>query len=181
MDQGIDFGQLLNIKEAALYTGRPQQTIRNYLGLKDPNNPEESRLPNAKKVKDGKKDVWQIPISDLFEAGLMKEVKGEKLELSVPELLDTIAKKDSYILELETKIKNLERSLAKTKDLAQLEQAVKDLKKDIAHQKDLIEAKEQSLRDLRLAMGLSIETKETQEARRSGWISWISGSRKPRN
>jgi predicted nucleic acid-binding Zn-ribbon protein len=180
MTQAIDFEQLLNIKQAAAFSGRPEQTIRNYLGL-NPKAPGESRLPNAKKVKKGNKEIWQIPVKDLFEAGLMQEVKGEKEEFSTPKLLEKVSNLEQTNRELEQKVKDLTKALEKTKDQAELEQAVKDLKKDIAHSKDLLEAKEQSLRDLRLAMGLSIETKETQEARRTGLFSRLAGNRKPKN
>jgi predicted phage tail protein len=180
MTQAIDFEQLLNLKQAAAFSGRPEQTIRNYLGL-NPKAPGESRLPNAKKVKEGNKEIWQIPVKDLFEAGLMQEVKGEKEEFSTPKLLEKVSNLEQTNRELEQKIKDLTKALEKTKDQAELEQAVKDLKKDIAHSKDLLEAKEQSLRDLRLAMGLSIETKETQEARRTGLFSRLAGNRKPKN
>jgi len=181
MTQAIDFEQLLNIKQAAAFSGRPEQTIRNYLGL-NPKAPGESRLPNAKKVKKGNKlETWQIPVKDLFEAGLMLEVKGEKEEFSTPKLLEKIQNLEQTNREQEQKIQDLTKALEKTKDQAELEQAVKDLKKDIAHSKDLLEAKEQSLRDLRLAMGLSIETKETQEARRTGLFSRLTGNRQPKN
>jgi len=180
MTQAIDFEQLLNIKQAAAFSGRSEQTIRNYLGL-NPKAPGESRLPNAKKVKKGNKEIWQIPVKDLFEAGLMQEVKGEKEEFSTPKLLEKVSNLEQTNRELEQKVKDLTKALEKTKDQAELEQAVKDLKKDIAHSKDLLEAKEQSLRDLRLAMGLSIETKETQEARRAGLFSRLAGNRKPKN
>jgi hypothetical protein len=181
MTQAIDFEQLLNIKQAAAFSGRPEQTIRNYLGL-NPKAPGESRLPNAKKVKTSpKKEIWQIPVKDLYEAGLMQEVKGEKPEFSTPKLLEKIQELEQTNLKLEQKVKDQAEALEKTKDQAELEQAVKDLKKDIAHSKELMEAKEQSLRDLRLAMGLSIETKETQEARRAGLFSRLSGNRKPKN
>ena len=180
MTQAIDFEQLLNIKQAAAYSGRPEQTIRNYLGL-NPKAPGESRLPNAIKVKKGNKEIWQIPVKDLFEAGLMQEVKGNKEEFSTPKLLEKISNLEQTNRELEQKVKDQAKALEKTKDQAELEQAVKDLKKDIAHNRELIEAKEQSLRDLRLAMGLSIETKETQEARRAGLFSRLSGNRKTKN
>lgn len=180
MTQGINFEQLLNIKQAAEFSGRPEQTIRNYLGL-NPKAPGESRLPNARKVKDGKKEVWQIPVKDLFEAGLMVSVKEKKEEFSTPKLLEKIQVLEQTNSELEQKVKDLTEALGRTKDQAELEQAVKDLKKDIAHQKELIEAKEQSLRDLRLALGLSIETKDIQEARRTSWINRLAANRKPKN
>lgn len=180
MTQAIDFEQLLNIKQAAAFSGRPEQTIRNYLGL-NPKAPGNSRLPNARKVKKGNKEIWQIPVKDLFEAGLMQEVKGDKEEFSTPKLLEKISKLEQTNQDLEQKVRDLNKALERTKDQAELELAVKDLKKDLVHAKELLEAKEQSLRDLRLAMGLSIETKETQEARRSGLFSLLSGNRKPKN
>ena len=111
----------------------------------------------------------------------MQQVKAQKEEFSTPKLLEKISNLEQTNRELENKIRELNKALERTKDQAELEQAVKDLKKDIAHSRELIEAKEQSLKDLRLAMGLSIETKETQEARRAGLFSRLTGSRKPKN
>jgi hypothetical protein len=180
MTEQIDFERLLNIKQAAAFSGRPEQTIRNYLGL-NPKAPGEPRLPNARKVKQGNKEIWQIPVKDLFEAGLMQQVKAQKEEFSTPKLLEKISNLEQTNREQENKIRELNKALERTKDQAELEQAVKDLKKDLSHTRELLEAKEESLRDLRLAMGLSIETKETQEARRAGLFSRLTGSRKPKN
>jgi hypothetical protein len=61
---------LLNISEAARVSGKSIMTIRKYLGLTG----QPSRLPNARKVmKPGEnQEAWQIPLSDLFNAGIMK-------------------------------------------------------------------------------------------------------------
>jgi hypothetical protein len=61
---------LLNISEAARLSGKSVMTIRKYLGLTG----QPSRLPNARKImKPGEnQETWQIPLSDLFNAGIMK-------------------------------------------------------------------------------------------------------------
>jgi hypothetical protein len=61
---------LLNISEAAKVSGKSIMTIRKYLGLTG----QPSRLPNARKImKTGEnQETWQIPLSDLFNAGIMK-------------------------------------------------------------------------------------------------------------
>jgi hypothetical protein len=61
---------LLNIRQASELTGLSEMTIRKYLGLSKP--PKPSKLPNARKVSREGKETWEIPLSDLFNAGLMK-------------------------------------------------------------------------------------------------------------
>ena len=60
---------LLNIRQASKLTGLSEMTIRKYLGLSKP--PKPSKLPNARKVSREGKETWEIPLSDLFNAGLM--------------------------------------------------------------------------------------------------------------
>jgi hypothetical protein len=61
---------LLTLKEACDLTGASETTLRKYLGLGK--NAGASRLPNARKVTRDNKDFWEIPVSDLHNAGLMK-------------------------------------------------------------------------------------------------------------
>jgi multidrug resistance efflux pump len=66
---------LLNIRQASERTGLSEMTIRKYLGLGKPAKP--SRLPNARKVSREGKETWEIPLSDLFNAGLMSSKATE--------------------------------------------------------------------------------------------------------
>jgi hypothetical protein len=61
---------LLSLKEACDLTGASETTLRKYLGLGK--NAGASRLPNARKVIRNNKEIWEIPVSDLHNAGLMK-------------------------------------------------------------------------------------------------------------
>ena len=61
---------LLTLKEACDLTGLSETSLRKYLGLGK--NAGASRLPNARKVTRNNKDFWEIPISDLHNAGFMK-------------------------------------------------------------------------------------------------------------
>lgn len=132
----------LNIREAAEITGLSETTIRKALGLTG----RPSKLPNARKVRrEGDfQDTWAIPLSDLHNAGLMKSKasrKDEQAELMAADL--------------------------KT-DLAKL-QANFDLMAENAFLKKQIELLEANLTDLRLMLGRSIETKETQDRRKRFW------------
>ena len=62
---------LLSLKEACDLTGASETTLRKYLGLGK--NAGASRLPNARKVIRNNKEIWEIPVSDLHNAGLMKD------------------------------------------------------------------------------------------------------------
>lgn len=101
-----------------------------------------NRLPNARKIRrEGDfQDTWAIPLSDLHNAGLMKS-KGK-------------ATATAKAAEPE-----LSSPLA---DLVSLQAENTSLKKQI----ELLEA---NLADLRLMLGRSIETAETQKARRRFW------------
>ena len=110
-------------------------TIRKYLGLTKP--PRPSKLPNARKVKKEGVETWAIPVSDLFNAGLMKGNGAS--QNSSPEPAATSPQTDQTEL-IELRAENL------------------SLKKQV----ELLEA---NLADLRL-MFRSIETAEAQEARK---------------
>jgi len=126
---------LLNIREASKITGLSEMTIRKYLGLTKP--PRPNKLPNARKVKKDGVETWAIPVSDLFNAGLMKGKGGN--QTSSPEPAP---------IEPQTDLT----------ELIQLRAENLSLKKQV----ELLEA---NLADLRL-MFRSIETAEAQEARK---------------
>lgn len=79
---------LLNISEAAKVSGKSIMTIRKYLGLTG----QPSRLPNARKImKTGEnQETWQIPLSDLFNAGIMKGNKPAPAQASPEEVFDPL-------------------------------------------------------------------------------------------
>jgi hypothetical protein len=109
------FDDLLNIRQASELCGVSEQTIRNYLGLgKTPKTP---KLPNARKVLlDGNlQEVWQIPVSDLFNAGLMKKAPA-KVKAEVAEVLDD---KDQ-VAQLQKQLDDLASELKDQKHRAEL-------------------------------------------------------------
>lgn len=134
---------LLNIKQAATMTGLSEMSIRKYLGLSKP--PKPTRLPNARKVSVEGKEVWQIPVSDLFNAGLMKGRKDPR-ELSglVVEAAETL-REDLNALALKAENEALK------KQIELLERNLEDLREEIRFSRR------------------AIETAETQTARRRFW------------
>ena len=79
---------LLNISEAARLSGKSVMTIRKYLGLTG----QPSRLPNARKImKTGEnQETWQIPLSDLFNAGIMKGNKPAPAQATPEDVFDPL-------------------------------------------------------------------------------------------
>lgn len=138
-----NFDDLLNIREASEITGVSEMTIRKYLGLTKP--PRPTRLPNARKqVRPGEQvETWAIPLSDLHNAGLMKTRKASNQ--ATQEASSTSLDSDNLA---QLKAENLE--LRTALELAQVK----------------IELLNANLADLRLIAGRSIETLETQRARR---------------
>lgn len=136
---------LFNIREASEIAGVSEMTIRKYLGLTKP--PRPNRLPNARKqVRPGESvATWQIPLSDLHNAGLMK--KG-KATISNQETISQ-ADNSEQAVKLQTELDQLKLVIAT------LEQSNADLRANLA--------------DLRLLLGRSLETKEAQEARAKRW------------
>lgn len=132
---------LLNIREACELTGKSEMTIRKYLGLTKP--PRASRLPNARKLaKPGEiQETWHIPISDLFNAGLMDKAPGNQGNQEAPGQADN----SEQVSKLQAEIDQLKLVIAT------LEQSNSDLRANLA--------------DLRLLLGRSIETAEIQQAR----------------
>jgi hypothetical protein len=130
---------LLNLREAAEIAGVSEMTIRKYLGLTKP--PRASRLPNARKVmREGDtQETWAIPLSDLFNAGLMKgKAKASTAEQPEPEVTETLA-----VLKAENQALKIQVSL--------LERNLEDLREEIRFSRR------------------AIETAETQTARRRFW------------
>jgi hypothetical protein len=131
---------LLTINEAARVTGKSLMTIRKALGL---TVGATSQLPNARKVllAGDKQERWQIPLSDLHNAGLMKGGSSQQADKATPKETDR-----EQIIRLSVENAGLRR------EIELLERNRLDL--------------EQSLADLRLVLGRSIETAEKQEERR---------------
>jgi len=131
---------LLTINEASRVSGKSLMTIRKALGL-TPNS--VSKLPNARKVllEGDKQERWQIPLSDLFNAGLMSGSSSQRAEQEQPKETDR-----EQLIRLAVENAGLRR------EIELLERNRLDL--------------EQSLADLRLVLGRSIETASKQEERR---------------
>jgi hypothetical protein len=131
---------LLNLKEAAEITGVSEMTIRKYLGLTKP--PRPNRLPNARKIRreGDTQDTWAIPLSDLHNAGLMKPKKQPRTFAAEP--AEDLPNPATNYLALQVENQNLKKQI------------------------ELLEA---NLADLRLMLGRSIETAETQKERRRFW------------
>lgn len=143
--------ELFNIPEAAKVTGRSEMTIRKYLGLTKP--PKPSRLPNARKVRrpGDSQDTWAIPLSDLFNAGLMKDTPAKvKPVKAVPKVQEVSA---AAPIDQEAII------------LLRIEGAV--LKQKIADLEIKLEEARVTAGEYRLMLGKAIETASTQKARRS--------------
>lgn len=85
----------MSINEAARLTGLSIPTIRAKL--------DKGLLPNAKKVKQGKRNSWQIPFNDLLDADLIKPQ---------PDQAET-----DQIGKLETTIRELTKDLEHTREL----------------------------------------------------------------
>lgn len=144
----MNLDDLLNIREAAELTGRSEMTIRKYLGLTKP--PRPTRLPNARKqVRPGEAvATWAIPLSDLHNSGLMKPGKSNQLE---PGAATPGAVEPQSDILAALRAENLE--LRAALELAQAK----------------LELTTANLADLRLLAGRSIETLETQAARKRFW------------
>jgi hypothetical protein len=125
---------LLNLKEAGQLTGLSETTLRKYLGLGKPAKP--SRLPNARKVSREGKDFWEIPVSDLFNAGLMK---GKTNPRQFAGVVATAAEE----LELDLRAIALKaENEALKKQIALLERNLEDLREEIRFSRRAIETAE---------------------------------------
>jgi hypothetical protein len=132
---------LLNLKQACDITGASETTLRKYLGLGK--NAGASRLPNARKVIRDNKEIWEIPVSDLHNAGLMK---GKAL---AAETQATLASPEQTPAESFLVIKAENEALKA--QVAMLERNLEDLREEIRFSRR------------------AIETAETQTARRKFW------------
>jgi hypothetical protein len=122
---------LLNIRQASNLTGLSEMTIRKYLGLSKP--PKPSKLPNARKVSREGKETWEIPLSDLFNAGLMKGNAPASDQPAQPS--PAIAPAESVAL---LKAENQ----ALSNQIALLERNLEDLREEIRFSRRAIETAE---------------------------------------
>jgi hypothetical protein len=132
---------LLSLKEACDLTGASETTLRKYLGLGK--NAGASRLPNARKVTRNNKEIWEIPVSDLHNAGLMKGTVSAAESQATPASQATPEPSlfESYaVLKLENEALKIQNAL--------LVQNLEDLRSEIRFSRR------------------AIETGEAQEARR---------------
>jgi hypothetical protein len=121
---------LLNIRQASTLTGLSEMTIRKYLGLSKP--PKPSKLPNARKVSREGKETWEIPLSDLFNAGLMKGKPDPRAVQTAAEEL----KEDLNLITLKAENEALRR------EIALLERNLGDLREEIRFSRRAIETAE---------------------------------------
>ena len=129
---------LLNLKQACDITGASETTLRKYLGLGKSAKP--SKLPNARKVIRDNKEVWEIPLSDLHNAGLMK---GKALAAETPATPEQTPAESFLVIKAENE--------ALKAQVAMLERNLEDLREEIRFSRR------------------AIETAETQTARRKFW------------
>lgn len=124
----------LNRAEAAKAIGKSEPTLDGYL--------KAGRFPNAKKVLSGKREVWQIPLSDLLAAGLVDKVK--------PDLI---------------------ASGARPEQLAELRELNAALRAENEQLRERLADLQQARADLIAAYAPRIETAERQAERRRKWFS----------
>ena len=105
------------------------------------NKLEKGLLPGASQIQEGKRKLWRIPFSDLVAAGLIDSVKANQESgfASFPEAL-------------QQDLKKLQAELEATKEL--LRRADQEL---------------ESYRQRERYLFATLETRATQEARRSLW------------
>jgi hypothetical protein len=129
---------LLSLKEACDLTGASETTLRKYLGLGK--NAGASRLPNARKVTRNNKEIWEIPVSDLHNAGLMK---GQVLAAETQASPEPSPAESYAVLKAENEALKIQ--------VAILERNLEDLREEIRFSRR------------------AIETAEAQTARRKFW------------
>jgi hypothetical protein len=121
---------LLSLKEACDLTGASETTLRKYLGLGK--NAGASRLPNARKVIRNNKEIWEIPVSDLHNAGLMKgQVLAAETQASPEELFDPL---NVLMLKAENEALKIQNAL--------LARNLEDLREEIRFSRRAIETAE---------------------------------------
>lgn len=132
---------LLSLKEACDLTGASETTLRKYLGLGK--NAGASRLPNARKVTRNNKEIWEIPVSDLHNAGLMSG-KSLAAETQATPASPEPSPSESYaVMKAENEALKIQVAL--------LERNLEDLREEIRFSRR------------------AIETAEAQTARRKFW------------
>jgi len=129
---------LLSLKEACDLTGASETTLRKYLGLGK--NAGASRLPNARKVIRNNKEIWEIPVSDLHNAGLMK---GQVLAAETQATPEPSPAESYAVMKAENEALKIQ--------VAILERNLEDLREEIRFSRR------------------AIETAEAQTARRKFW------------
>jgi hypothetical protein len=125
----------LNRAEAAKAIGKSEPTLDGYL--------KAGKFPGAKKVTEGKRQVWQIPLSDLINSGLM----------------DKVSKADTA-------------SASPDQDrLAELRELVAALKAENEQLRERLADLQQARADLIAAYAPQIETAQKQAERRRKWFT----------
>jgi hypothetical protein len=132
---------LLNLKQACDLTGASETTLRKYLGLGK--NAGASKLPNARKVIRDNKEIWEIPVSDLHNAGLMKGKALAAETQATPASPEQTPAESFLVIKAENE--------ALKAQVAMLERNLEDLREEIRFSRR------------------AIETAETQTARRKFW------------
>ena len=133
---------LLNLKQACDITGASETTLRKYLGL-GKSGFKPSRLPNARKVIRDNKEIWEIPVSDLHNAGLMKGKALAAETQATPASPEQTPAESFLVIKAENE--------ALKAQVAMLERNLEDLREEIRFSRR------------------AIETAETQTARRKFW------------
>jgi vacuolar-type H+-ATPase subunit I/STV1 len=132
----------LNRAEASKAIGKSEPTLDGYL--------KAGKFPNAKKVKTGKRETWQIPLTDLVSAGLLDKVESQ------PEA-DTASALPKQVMSFQEQLNALQ-------ELATLRAENQQLR-------DRLVDAERARQDLISAYAPRIETAERQAQRRRFWFS----------
>jgi hypothetical protein len=135
---------LLNLKQACDITGASETTLRKYLGL-GKSGFKPSKLPNARKVIRDNKELWEIPLSDLHNAGLMKgrALAAEAIDLVQAFTPEQTPAESFAVIKAENEALKVQ--------VAILERNLEDLREEIRFSRR------------------AIETAEAQTARRKFW------------
>jgi flagellar motility protein MotE (MotC chaperone) len=129
--------------EAVRATGKSAPTIDNYL--------KAGKLPNAVSIANGRSKTWQIPLTDLVAAGLLKNIETNTASAADNKQDDSELLRERVLrLEAELQVVKIDLAKAETKS-EQLEARLKDSKEFFR------------------AFQNQIETKQAQEARRFWW------------
>jgi predicted ribosome quality control (RQC) complex YloA/Tae2 family protein len=126
----------LNRAEAAKAIGKSEPTLDGYL--------KAGKFPKAKKVTEGKRQVWRIPLTDLLNSGLMDKVKPEAETASASPDQERLAELRENVAALRAENEQLRERLA-----------------------DL----QQARADLIAAYAPQIETAQKQAERRRKWFT----------